>query len=40
MSDGMRATALTVVVFFAHFALRPLSKWIERAAPPEDAEQR
>ena len=30
------AAALTVVVLFAHVALRPLSAWIERVAPPED----
>jgi putative Mg2+ transporter-C (MgtC) family protein len=30
------AVALTVVVFFAHVALRSLSGWIERVAPPED----
>ena len=30
------ALTLTVVVFFAHVALRPLSAWIERVAPPED----
>ncbi|HEY1412156.1 MAG TPA: MgtC/SapB family protein [Rhodopila sp.] len=30
------AAGLTVVVFFAHVALRPLSAWIERKAPPED----
>lgn len=30
------AAGLTVVVFFAHVALRPLSIWIERVAPPED----
>jgi putative Mg2+ transporter-C (MgtC) family protein len=30
------AVALTVVVFFAHIGLRPLSTWIERKAPPED----
>ncbi len=30
------AGALTLVVFFAHVALRPLSAWIERRAPPED----
>jgi putative Mg2+ transporter-C (MgtC) family protein len=30
------ALALTVVVFFAHVALRPLSAWIERVAPPEE----
>ena len=29
------AVTLTVVVFFAHVALRPLSAWIERVAPPE-----
>jgi putative Mg2+ transporter-C (MgtC) family protein len=27
---------LSVVVFFAHVVLRPLSGWIERHAPPED----
>jgi putative Mg2+ transporter-C (MgtC) family protein len=31
-----QAIALTVVVFFAHVALRALSAWIERVAPPED----
>jgi putative Mg2+ transporter-C (MgtC) family protein len=31
-----QAVALTVVVFFAHVALRPLSGWIERVAPPAD----
>jgi putative Mg2+ transporter-C (MgtC) family protein len=31
------AVTLTVVVFFAHVALRHLSMWIERTAPPEDA---
>ena len=30
------AVGLTVVVFFAHVALRSLSAWIERVAPPED----
>jgi putative Mg2+ transporter-C (MgtC) family protein len=30
------AVMLTVVVFFAHVALRPISAWIERVAPPED----
>ena len=30
------ALGLTVIVFFAHVALRPLSAWIERVAPPED----
>lgn len=32
-----QAVALTLVVFFAHVALRPLSAWIERKAPPEDS---
>jgi putative Mg2+ transporter-C (MgtC) family protein len=36
VSEYARAVALTVVVFFAHIALRPLSAWIERVAPPED----
>jgi putative Mg2+ transporter-C (MgtC) family protein len=31
------ALGLTVVVFFAHVLLRPLSSWIERSAPPQDA---
>lgn len=31
-----QAVALTVVVFFAHVALRSLSSWIEHLAPPED----
>jgi len=30
------AVGLTVVVFFAHVALRSLSGWIESRAPPED----
>jgi putative Mg2+ transporter-C (MgtC) family protein len=30
------AMALTVVVFFAHVGLRPLSAWIDRVAPPEE----
>jgi putative Mg2+ transporter-C (MgtC) family protein len=30
------ALGLAVVVLFAHVALRPLSTWIDRAAPPED----
>lgn len=30
------AVALTLVVFFAHVALRWLSTWIGRHAPPED----
>jgi len=32
-----QAVGLTLVVFFAHVALRPLSAWIERKAPPEDS---
>ena len=31
-----QAVGLTAVVFFAHVALRSLSGWIERVAPPED----
>ena len=31
-----QAVALTLVVLFAHVALRSLSTWIERKAPPED----
>lgn len=31
-----QAVTLTMVVFFAHVALRQLSDWIERVAPPED----
>lgn len=31
------AVTLSVVVLFAHVALRPLSEWIERVAPPEDS---
>jgi putative Mg2+ transporter-C (MgtC) family protein len=27
---------LTLVVFFAHVAMRPVSAWIERKAPPEE----
>lgn len=30
------AIGLTLVVFFGHVALRSLSSWIERVAPPED----
>jgi putative Mg2+ transporter-C (MgtC) family protein len=30
------AGTLTVIVFFAHVALRALSAWIERHAPPPD----
>jgi putative Mg2+ transporter-C (MgtC) family protein len=36
VSEYAQAVALTVVVFFAHVALRSLSSWIERVAPPED----
>ena len=31
------AIGLTIIVFFAHIALRPLSIWIGRTAPPEDS---
>jgi putative Mg2+ transporter-C (MgtC) family protein len=34
--DYTLAVALTLVVFFAHVALRPLSAWIDHKAPPED----
>jgi putative Mg2+ transporter-C (MgtC) family protein len=34
--EYLLAVALTVVVFFAHLALRRLSGWIERVAPPAD----
>jgi putative Mg2+ transporter-C (MgtC) family protein len=34
--EYLQAVGLTVVVFFAHVVLRPLSGWIEQAAPPED----
>jgi putative Mg2+ transporter-C (MgtC) family protein len=30
------AITLTLVVFFAHIVLRPLSTWIENRAPPEE----
>lgn len=30
------AVTLTIVVFFAHVVLRPLSAFLERHAPPED----
>jgi putative Mg2+ transporter-C (MgtC) family protein len=36
VQEYSQAVTLTVVVFFAHVALRSLSKWIERKAPPED----
>jgi putative Mg2+ transporter-C (MgtC) family protein len=35
LEDGM-AVSLTLVVFFAHVALRPVSNWIDRSAPPEE----
>ncbi len=34
--EYLQAVALTLVVFFAHVVLRPLSALIERRAPPED----
>jgi putative Mg2+ transporter-C (MgtC) family protein len=36
VSNYIQAVTLTLVVFFAHVALRPVSGWIERNAPPED----
>jgi putative Mg2+ transporter-C (MgtC) family protein len=36
VQEYLQAIALTLVVFFAHLALRSLSEWIERRAPPED----
>jgi putative Mg2+ transporter-C (MgtC) family protein len=36
VSEYLQAVVLTMVVFFAHLALRALSGWIERTAPPED----
>lgn len=36
LHDYAMACTLTLVVFFAHVALRPLSAWIDRHAPPED----
>jgi putative Mg2+ transporter-C (MgtC) family protein len=36
LQDYGLACALAVIVFFAHLALRWLSAWIERTAPPED----
>lgn len=36
LADYALSVSLTLVVFFAHVALRPLSAWIERVAPPED----
>ncbi len=34
------APGLTAVVILAQMLLRPLSAWIERAAPPEDQNPR
>ena len=34
--DYGMAFGLTLVVFFAHVLLRPVSAWIERRAPPEE----
>ncbi len=34
--DYAAAVGLTLVVLFAHIGLRPLSRWIDRAAPPEE----
>lgn len=36
LSERAMAVALSLVVLFAHVALRRLSRWIERVAPPED----
>ncbi len=36
VQEYVQAVALTVVVLFAHVALRSLSEWIEQKAPPED----
>jgi len=36
VGDYALAGALTVVMFFAHVLLRPLSAWIDAKAPPED----
>ncbi len=36
LGEVAMAIGLTVIVFFAHIALRPLSAWIETVAPPED----
>ena len=36
LGEYAMAIGLTVIVFFAHIALRPLSAWIEKVAPPED----
>ena len=36
LTEFRLALTLTSLVFIAHFALRPISAWIERSAPPED----
>ena len=36
VQEYVQAVTLTVIVFFAHIGLRPLSEWIERKAPPEN----
>ena len=36
LEEYVVALTLTTIVFFAHVALRSLSSWIERVAPPED----
>jgi putative Mg2+ transporter-C (MgtC) family protein len=33
LAENAQAVGLTLIVFFAHVALRPLSAWIERKAP-------
>jgi putative Mg2+ transporter-C (MgtC) family protein len=35
VDEYVLATALTLLVFFAHVALRSLSMWIDRHAPPD-----
>jgi len=37
LMEFAEAIALTLVVLFAHVALRSLSAWIEHRAPPEDS---
>jgi putative Mg2+ transporter-C (MgtC) family protein len=36
LTEYALAIGLTAIVFFANLALRPLSAWIERAAPMVD----
>lgn len=36
VQEYAQAILLTMIVLFAHLALRSLSAWIERVAPPED----